>query len=92
LPTCLLRRSCVTYLLVLPLLGALSLLGCLVWLLLLPLRFCACCCPLACVGQLLWDVVEHLVKAPLRGLLWATGGGWQAPQRPARGDLEQGRA
>jgi hypothetical protein len=84
---------------VLPLLAAISLLGCLVWLVLLPLKMCICCCPLACAAQLLWDVVEYMVKAPLRGLLWAQGDEWQPRQQQQQqggqqkaGDVEMGRA
>ena len=81
------------YILCLPLLAAISLLGCIVWLLLLPLRFCVCCCPVACVAQLLADVVEYLLKAPVRGLMWATGQSQQpeaAAAAPKATDIETG--
>ena len=45
--------------------------GLVLWLVLLPVKII--CCPLGCVVQLLFNVVEYLLKAPLRGLLWASG-------------------
>jgi len=53
--------------------------GAIVWVLLLPLK--CCCCPLGCAAQLLWNVVEWLLKAPLRALLWASGRPWK-PRPP----------
>jgi hypothetical protein len=71
-----------------PLLVLVSLVGALVWLLLLPLK--CFCCPVGCAVQLIWNVVEWLLKAPLRAMLWASGKPWQ-PQKPA--DLkEEGKA
>jgi hypothetical protein len=56
-----------------PLLILVSLLGIIVWLLLLPLKLCCCCLPCACAVQLMWNVVEYLIKAPLHGAIWAAG-------------------
>lgn len=62
----------------LPLLAVVSLVGVLVWLVLLPVKIL--CCPLGCAAQVLADVVEWVIKAPLRGMLWASGKPW----RPAK--------
>ena len=62
-----------------PVLAVISLVGAIVWLLLLPLK--CCCCPLGCAAQLVWSAVEWLLKAPFRALLWASGKPWK-PQRP----------
>ena len=62
-----------------PLLLIISLVGAVVWLLLLPLK--CCCCPLGCAAQLVWSVVEWILKAPFRAMLWASGKPWQ-PQKP----------
>ncbi|CAL8462981.1 g2515 [Coccomyxa elongata] len=58
-----------------PLLLIVSLVGAVVWVLLLPLK--CFCCPIGCAAQLIWSVVEWLLKAPLRGMLWASGKPWQ---------------
>lgn len=59
----------------LPLLVVVSLVGVVVWLVLLPVKIL--CCPLGCAAQVLVDVVEWVVKAPLRGMLWASGKPWK---------------
>ncbi|KAF6250562.1 hypothetical protein COO60DRAFT_797942 [Scenedesmus sp. NREL 46B-D3] len=58
-----------------PLLIVVSLLGIVVWLLLLPFKLCCCCLPCACAVQLMWNVVEYLIKAPLHGAIWAASAG-----------------
>jgi hypothetical protein len=69
---------CLVCALVYPLLLLVSLVGCVVWLVLLPFKVCCCCCcPVAMLAQMLWDVVEWGVKAPLRGALWAAGKEWR---------------
>lgn len=52
-----------------------SLVGVVVWLVLLPVKIV--CCPVGCAVQLAWDVVEWVIKAPFRGLLWASGKPWR---------------
>ena len=59
----------------LPLLAIISLIGIVVWIVLLPLK--CCCCPVGMMAQLVWDAFEWLIKAPLRGLLWASGKPWK---------------
>lgn len=59
----------------LPLLAIMSLIGIVVWIVLLPLK--CCCCPVGMIAQLVWDAFEWLIKAPLRGLLWASGKPWK---------------
>lgn len=59
----------------LPLLAIVSVIGIIVWIVLLPLK--CCCCPVGMLAQLIWDVFEWLIKAPLRGLLWASGKPWK---------------
>lgn len=54
-----------------PLLLIVSLVGVVIWLLLLPFKLCCCCMPCACAAQLAWNVVEYLIKAPLQGCVWA---------------------
>lgn len=62
-----------------PFLGIISLVGAVVWIILLPLK--CLCCPLGCAAQLLWSAVEWLLKAPFRALLWASGKPWK-PEKP----------
>ena len=59
----------------LPLLAIISVVGIIVWVVLLPLK--CCCCPVGMVAQLVWDAFEWMIKAPLRGLLWASGKPWK---------------
>ena len=56
----------------LPLSIAASILGCLVWIVLLPLKvlfLCTCC--VGCCAQSLWDRIEWLMKAPMHAITWA---------------------
>ena len=46
-----------------------------VWLLLLPVKIF--CCPVGFMLQLVVDVFEWMVKAPLRAMLYASGKPWQ---------------
>lgn len=64
-----------------PLLLIVSLVGIIVWLVLLPLKIC--CCPVGMCAQLVWDSFEWLIKAPLRGLLWASGKPWKPGHAPS---------
>lgn len=59
----------------LPLLAIISVVGVVVWIVLLPLK--CCCCPVGMISQLVWDAFEWMIKAPLRGLLWASGKPWK---------------
>ena len=59
----------------LPLLAIISVVGIVVWTVLLPLK--CCCCPVGMIAQLVWDAFEWMIKAPLRGLLWASGKPWK---------------
>lgn len=68
-----------------PFLVIISLVGAVVWLVLLPLK--CLCCPIGCAAQLLWSAVEWLLKAPFRALLWASGKPWK-PEKPE--DLKAG--
>ena len=70
-----------------PFLAIISLVGAVVWLILLPVK--CFCCPLGCAAQLLWSAVEWLLKAPFRALLWASGKPWK-PEKPE--ELKQGSA
>lgn len=54
-----------------PLFVAVSLVGMLIWLVLLPVKLL--CLPCGCAAQLAADVVEGLIKLPLRGMMWAGG-------------------
>lgn len=65
-----------------PLLFVITVLGIIVWILLLPVK--VFCCPIGCAAQILWSVVEWFVKAPLRAILWASGKPW-APEKHAEG-------
>ncbi len=62
-----------------PFLVIISLVGAVVWLVLLPFK--CLCCPCGCAAQLLWSAVEWLLKAPFRALLWASGKPWK-PEKP----------
>ena len=66
----------------LPLLAIISLVGVIVWIVLLPLK--CCCCPVGMIAQLVWDAFEWLIKAPLRGLLWASGKPWKPVKSPSQ--------
>lgn len=75
-----------------PVLVVISLVGAIVWLVLLPLK--CLCCPIGCAAQLAWDCVEWLMKAPFRAILWASGKPWrpdvqQRPDAPPRLEAEQ---
>ena len=70
-----------------PALVLISVVGALVWLVCVPLR---CVCPCLPVG-LAWWAVEWALKAPFRGLLWATGGDWHPGAPPGDGGGEAGR-
>ncbi|CAK0784762.1 hypothetical protein CVIRNUC_007966 [Coccomyxa viridis] len=70
-----------------PFLAIISLVGAIVWVILLPVK--CFCCPLGCAAQLLWSAVEWLLKAPFRALLWASGKPWK-PEKPE--ELKQGGA
>lgn len=70
-----------------PFLVIISLVGAIVWIILLPLK--CLCCPIGCAAQLLWSAVEWLLKAPFRALLWASGKPWK-PEKPE--ELKQGPA
>ena len=70
-----------------PFLVIISLVGAIVWIILLPLK--CLCCPIGCAAQLLWSAVEWLLKAPFRALLWASGKPWK-PEKPE--ELKQGAA
>lgn len=73
-----------------PLLLIISLVGIVVWLVLLPLKIC--CCPVGMCAQLVWDAFEWLIKAPLRGLLWASGKPWKPDHAPPRAQNQNGNA
>lgn len=72
---------CLVYILVCPLLVLISLVGAVVWVLLLPFKLCCCCLPCACAVQLAWDVFAWMIRAPLNGLLWAAGKDWHPQQQ-----------
>lgn len=67
-----------------PVLLVLTLVGAVVWIVLLPVKIC--CCPIGFAAQLAWDALEWLVKAPFRAMLWASGKPWR-PDRAERGQL-----
>ena len=74
------QASCWRWLLVAiaaPVLAVLTAVGIVLWIILLPLKII--CCPVGCAAQLLVDVVENLVKAPFKALLWASGKPYKAP-------------
>lgn len=71
-----------------PLFVLVSLVGMLVWLLLLPFKLL--CLPCGCAAQLAASVVEGLVKLPLRGMLWASGKPYASGQGP-KGAVVYGR-
>ena len=64
-----------------PFLVIISILGLIVWLLLLPVK--CFCCPCGCAIQLIYDAFEWLLKAPFRALLWASGKPWK-PGAPSK--------
>ena len=63
-----------------PLLLVLSALGVVVWILLLPVKII--CCPIGCAAQIIANAVEHLVKAPLQWMYWASGKPWERAPAP----------
>eukprot|EP00899_Mesostigma_viride_P026680 jgi/Mesvir1/7197/Mv19024-RA.1 len=62
---------------IMPLIVLLWLVGALVWILLLPVK--VFCCPVGMLAQAVWDVVYTLLRLPLNGIRWATGGDWHKP-------------
>lgn len=68
------------FLIVTPLLLAISLVGVVVWVVLLPVKIM--CCPVGCLVQMLYNVVEVLVKMPLRWASWAAGKPWERAPPP----------
>ncbi len=54
-----------------PLLALISVLGALVWVLLLPCKLI--CCPCGALLQAAWNVMEWMLKAPLHAIQWAAG-------------------
>ena len=64
-----------------PFLVLISLVGLIVWIVLLPVK--CFCCPCGCAIQLIYNAFEWLLKAPFRALLWASGKPWK-PQAPSK--------
>ena len=54
-----------------------------VWIILIPFKIF--CWPVGMLAQLLWNVVEYLIKAPLRAMKWASGQEWRAEQPQSEG-------
>lgn len=71
------------FLIALPLMLFVSAVGIVLWVILLPIKII--CCPCGCLIQMIANVVEYLVKAPLRLILWVTGKPWQ----PRGGEAEK---
>lgn len=69
-----------------PFLVLISVVGLIVWLLLLPVK--CFCCPCGCAIQLIYNAFEWLLKAPFRALLWASGKPWK-PKAPSKEDNGQ---
>lgn len=72
------KGSCWRWLLVLisvPLLLIFSILGIGVWIFLIPFKIF--CFPIGVLAQFIWNIVEYLIKAPLRAILWASGSPWK---------------
>ena len=67
--------------LAMPFLVLISLVGLIVWVILLPVK--CFCCPCGCAIQLIYNAFEWLLKAPFRALLWASGKPWK-PQGPSK--------
>eukprot|EP00803_Ostreobium_quekettii_P006525 evm.model.scf_4178.1 EVM.evm.TU.scf_4178.1 scf_4178:5656-6594(+) len=65
-----------------PVIVVASLLGMLIWIVLLPVKIF--CCPLGFAAQMMWDVTEWLIKAPAYLALWAAGKPWQPEKRDVR--------
>ena len=61
-----------------PLLLMTTIAGILVWIILIPFKFI--CWPVGMLAQFLWNIVEYLIKAPLRAMLWASGAEWRPEQ------------
>eukprot|EP00803_Ostreobium_quekettii_P003877 evm.model.scf_167.18 EVM.evm.TU.scf_167.18 scf_167:116551-119421(-) len=72
-----------------PFLVVASVLGMLVWIILLPVKLF--CCPLGFAAQLMWDITEWVIKAPARVALWASGKPWKPEKRDVR-NLESTRS
>eukprot|EP01023_Acetabularia_acetabulum_P066942 TRINITY_DN9126_c0_g1_i10.p1 TRINITY_DN9126_c0_g1~~TRINITY_DN9126_c0_g1_i10.p1 ORF type:complete len:608 (-),score=98.48 TRINITY_DN9126_c0_g1_i10:101-1846(-) len=62
-----------------PILVIISLVGCIIWIIFLPFKII--CCPIACCIQIIWNIVEWIIKAPFRATLWAAGKPWQPAQQ-----------
>ena len=66
-----------------PFLALFSLAGLVVWLVLLPVKII--CCPIGCLIQIMADLVENVIKAPFKLLLYASG----KPYKKREPDVER---
>lgn len=76
------KASCWRWLLVIvamPFLALFTVVGLVVWLVLLPLKII--CCPIGCLIQIMADLVEYVLKAPFKALLWASGKPYKKTER-----------
>jgi hypothetical protein len=81
--------SCLRWLLFLlafPLMVLISAVGIVLWVVLLPVKII--CCPCGCLIQIIANIVEYLIKAPLRLILWATGKPWEPSGGQKKGERE----
>lgn len=69
-----LSRRCLVAFLCFPFLLVISLVGIILWILLLPFKLPCCCC-LGCCAQCIANIVEWLVKAPFNIIMWVTDTG-----------------
>ncbi len=71
--------GCFRWLLVIiafPILAILSVIGIVIWIVLLPVKII--CCPVGCVLQIMANAIEYMIKAPFKGLMWASGKPWES--------------
>lgn len=74
--------SCWRWLLVIvamPFLVLFTVVGLVVWLVLLPVKII--CCPIGCLIQIMADLMENVLKAPFKALLWASGKPYKKKER-----------
>jgi len=70
-----------------PLLALISVIGAIVWVLLLPCKLI--CCPCGALLQAAWNIMEWMLKAPLHAIQWAAGGAPGEKSEEANKEKEQ---
>lgn len=68
---CVILFKLLVLLITLPLLLAISIIGIILWILLLPFKII--CCPAGCIAQCMANLVETFIKLPVKAVKWVAG-------------------